>query len=97
MEEYREMVSFQWITLSFLLVSGALFTYLIPWTQAHVCRDCLSGKRASDRNAFQNARTYQSEGHTSLCQNHVQESHGGHEGIKEQAEGLEVGIRSDEI
>lgn len=60
-------------------------------------RDCLSGKRASDRNAFQNARTYQSEGHTSLCQNHVQESHGGHEGIKEQTEGLEAGIRSDEI
>lgn len=37
------------------------------------------------------------QGHTSLCQNHVQESHGGHEGIKEQAEGLEAGIRSDEI
>lgn len=30
MEEYREMVSFQRITLSFLLVSGALFAYLIP-------------------------------------------------------------------
>ena len=63
---------------------------------AHVRRDCLSGKRASDRNAFQNARTYQSEGHTSLCQNHIQKSHGGHEGIKEQAEGLEAGIRYDE-
>jgi len=24
------MISFQWITLSFLLVSGALFAYLIP-------------------------------------------------------------------
>ena len=32
-----------------------------------------------------------------ICQNHVQESHGGHEGIKEQTEGLEAGIRSDEI
>lgn len=69
----------------------------VPCGPAHVRRDCLSGKRASDRNAFQNARTYQSEGHTSLCQNHVQESHGGHEGIKEQTEGLEAGIRSDEI
>lgn len=65
--------------------------------QAHVCRDCLSGKRTSNRNTFQNARTYQFEGYTSLCQNHVQESHRGHEGIKEQTEGLEVGILSDEI
>ena len=64
---------------------------------AHVRRNCLSGKRASDRNTFQNARTYQFEDHTSLCQNHVQESHGGYEGIKEQAEGLEAGIRYDEI
>lgn len=91
------MVSFQWITLSFLLVSGALFAYLIPCSPAHVRRNCLSGKRASDRNTFQNARTYQFEDHTSLCQNHVQESHGGYEGIKEQAEGLEAGIRYDEI
>ena len=64
---------------------------------AHVRRDCLFGKRTSDRNAFQDAWTYQFKGYTSLCQNHVQESHGGHEGIKEQTEGLEVGIRSDEI
>ena len=91
------MVSFQRITLSFLLVSGALFAYLISRKPAHVRRNCLSGKRASDRNTFQNARTYQFEDHTSLCQNHVQESHGGYEGIKEQAEGLEAGIRYDEI
>ena len=64
---------------------------------AHVRRDRLSGKRTSNRNTFQNARTYQFEGYTSLCQNHIQKSHGGHEGIKEQAEGLEAGIRSDEI
>ena len=31
------MVSFQRITLSFLLVSGALFAYLIPHEQAHIC------------------------------------------------------------
>lgn len=31
------MISFQWITLSFLLVSGALFAYLIPLIKAHLC------------------------------------------------------------
>lgn len=30
------MVSFQRITLSFLLVSGALFAYLIPYDKTHV-------------------------------------------------------------
>ena len=35
MEEYREIVSFQRITLSFLFVSGALFTYLIPHLARH--------------------------------------------------------------
>lgn len=30
------MISFQWITLSFLLVSGALFAYLIPLLKTHV-------------------------------------------------------------
>ena len=29
------MISFQWITLSFLLVSGALFAYLIPYCPAY--------------------------------------------------------------
>lgn len=31
------MISFQWITLSFLLVSGALFAYLIPRCKTHIC------------------------------------------------------------
>lgn len=31
------MVSFQRITLSFLLVSGALFAYLIPYGEAYLC------------------------------------------------------------
>ena len=70
---------------------------LVACGPAHVRRDRLSGKRTSNRNTFQNARTYQFEGYTSLCQNHIHKSHGGHEGIKEQAEGLEAGIRSDEI
>ena len=82
---------------SFLIPSSTCFLYYVPCGPTHVRRDCLSGKRASDRNAFQNARTYQSEDHTSLCQNHVQESHGGYEGIKEQTEELETGIRHDEI
>ena len=71
--------------------------YPVPYSPAHVRRDCLSGKRASDRNTFQNARTYQSEGYTSLCQNHVQESHGGYEDFEKQTEGLETEIKSDEI
>ena len=37
------MVSFQRITLSFLLVSGALFAYLIPHKTSHVCYDHYSG------------------------------------------------------
>lgn len=93
----RTFAHIQPITFPFLIPSSACFLYSVPLLPAHVRRDCLSGKRASNRNAFQNARTYQSEGHTSLCQNHIQKSHRGHEGIKEQAEGLEVGIRSDEI
>ena len=31
------MISFQWITLSFLLVSGVLFAYLIPHEKARIC------------------------------------------------------------
>ena len=31
------MVSFQRITLSFLLVSGALFAYLIPPGKTYIC------------------------------------------------------------
>ena len=35
------MISFQWITLSFLLVSGALFAYLIPYSQTQFCHDTI--------------------------------------------------------
>ena len=31
------MISFQWITLSFLLVSGTLFAYLIPSCKTYPC------------------------------------------------------------
>ncbi len=95
--EYRNTAHFKRLTFNLYLFTITCITLYIPRGPAHVRRNCLSGKRASDRNTFQNARTYQFEDHTSLCQNHVQESHGGYEGIKEQAEGLEAGIRYDEI
>ncbi|EDS16184.1 hypothetical protein BACSTE_00854 [Bacteroides stercoris ATCC 43183] len=39
------MISFQWITLSFLLVSGALFAYLIPYSPSYLCDPaCASGR-----------------------------------------------------
>ena len=38
------MVSFQRITLSFLLVSGALFAYLIPCGKAYFRNDCHIGE-----------------------------------------------------
>ena len=34
------MISFQWITLSFLLVSSALFAYLIPPRKTYIFDDC---------------------------------------------------------
>lgn len=95
--EFSKYAKYQPFKFYLLISVIACFPVTYACGPAHVRRDCLSGKRTSDRNAFQNARTYQFEGYTSLCQNHVQESHGGHEGIKEQAEGLETGIRYDEI
>lgn len=49
------MVSFQRITLSFLLVSGALFAYLIPLLPAYFCNppDCSrNGHLHSKQNAY---------------------------------------------
>ena len=51
MEEYREMVSFQRITLYFLLVSGALFAYLIPSGKAYLRHDGLLDERYSTGNS----------------------------------------------
>lgn len=39
------MISFQWIMLSFLLVSGALFAYLIPPEKTYFRNDCHAGKQ----------------------------------------------------
>lgn len=39
------MVSFQRITLSFLLVSGALFAYLIPLLPPHILNVTYIGER----------------------------------------------------
>lgn len=77
MEEYREMVSFQWITLSFLLVSGALFAYLIPHRAAHVRHDDAdAGSRPL--HDLEIARPYRREDDASLRQNRQsQEGRGG--------------------
>lgn len=60
------MISFQRITLSFLLVSDALFAYLIPYGSPHICIAHHAVGRRADRNGKPNARTYQSENNTSL-------------------------------
>lgn len=44
------MISFQWITLSFLLVSGALFAYLIPSGQTYIRQHNMSFTGYSYRN-----------------------------------------------
>ena len=51
------MVSFQWITLSFLLVPGALFAYLIPCEPSYLCHPA-GASRCSDYNSPEAARTY---------------------------------------
>ena len=51
------MVSFQWITLSFLLVSGALFAYLIPCSTSYVRHDTLPFTGYSFVNSFQDTGT----------------------------------------
>ena len=59
------MVSFQWITLSFLLVSGALFAYLIPCEPSYLCHPA-GASRCSDYNSPEAARTYFRKDHTDL-------------------------------
>ena len=51
------MISFQWITLSFLLVSGALFAYLIPYGPSYMCY-IAHPSRGSDNYGTKAARTY---------------------------------------
>ena len=48
------MVSFQRITLSFLLVSGALFAYLIPRESPYLCDHGIDNGRGSlyDKQTF---------------------------------------------
>ena len=60
------MVSFQRITLSFLLVSGALFAYLIPYSAPHTCNnDADTGSRFIY--GLQTIGTYQYTNNTNLC------------------------------
>ena len=72
MEEYREIVSFQWITLSFLLVSGALFTYLIPCGPAYI-RDHDADARCGSLYRIEAAWPYLRENDTGVRQNHQPE------------------------
>lgn len=72
MEEYREMVSFQRITLSFLLVSGALFAYLIPTFPSHVCDDDADAWRRPLYH-LEVARSCRREDDTGIRQNHQSE------------------------
>ena len=80
MEEYREMISFQWITLSFLLVSGALFAYLIPLLQAYV-RYPAAGKRHRHLYRQQTAWSYQRQNHPGLCKGGGRKEGESHRGI----------------
>lgn len=67
------MVSFQRITLSFLLVSGALFAYLIPRCPSHfrdyghACQQCASSR------CFRHARPCLHTYDTALCTGHEQQ------------------------
>lgn len=60
------MVSFQRITLSFLLVSGALFAYLIPSGTAHIRNDDAHA-RCRPFYHKQADGTFQHSDHGNLC------------------------------
>lgn len=64
------MVSFQWITLSFLLVSGALFAYLIPQVKIHICHLAYPAARRTDGKYREDVGTYQYPPDTALRQSH---------------------------
>lgn len=61
------MVSFQRITLSFLLVSGALFAYLIPLRKTYVCDAC-DRIRDADRHHRQDTGSHEYEHDAALCE-----------------------------
>ena len=62
------MISFQWITLSFLLVSSALFAYLIPHGETYLCNDGLLDERHSAGNSVKNVGTQIYDHDSDLCQ-----------------------------
>ena len=64
------MISFQWITLSFLLVSGVLFAYLIPSGPTHERHDRTSVARRTHRNREPPIGAHEHQNHPNLRQNH---------------------------
>jgi len=64
------MISFQWITLSFLLVSSALFAYLIPQGPSFVRNLGLPLQRSSNRNREFNAWSQEHKDNPGVCQDY---------------------------
>ena len=73
------MVSFQRITLSFLLVSGALFAYLIPRGQAHFRDDRHARQQCTLAGRVRHARTCLHTHDAALCAGHEQQPERGDE------------------
>ena len=61
------MISFQWITLSFLLVSGTLFAYLIPWAPAYERHHRAALARCAHRDRKPSFGAYGFENHPDIC------------------------------
>ena len=72
------MVSFQLITLLFLLVSGALFAYLIPCGAAYLRKHHLPVTRDSDRDGQQNHGTSAYHHHAEVRESHAGQNRQGH-------------------
>lgn len=95
MEEYREMISFQWITLSFLLVSSALFAYLIPLLQAYI-RDRRAGQQGFNGIRCENARAYRHQDNQNIREGFGQDRFRRNERDEKQIRGLiRTGKQSD--
>ena len=81
------MFSYQWITLSFLLVSSALFAYLIPCSPTHERHDRTSVARRTHRNREPPIGAHEHQNHPNLRQNHRPEDKPRHGNLIVQAGG----------